>query len=368
MTTIVFPSKLNDDVVDAVDVIFVVRRAVTDGRTDGSFVGTGCARRTTKETTAHPLEPPHARAPTPTPTRGRASSVERTARMGEDRDGGGGDGGRVPSETEALELAQLEALRTALRDRLEEHGLAPPRRAQGDDGEDGEDEDEDARYARDFGALRAEGVDYDDDDDGLSHVGASVRAALRMCDDDEDVIAAASVAASRPSGDVEAAAAAAKAFEDIVAAAKSAGEDLNAKNADGETALHLAALYGKSAFAKTLVAAGADVFALDENAGTPFHDACASGALDVVRAIFSAADDLGRTRELLDARDEDGETPLHLAARGEHADVVRFLLSAGADVAVQSASGETPERACEDEDVRKLLRGDDDEAKTRSQE
>ena len=310
-----------------------------------------------------------ARAPTPTPTRGRASSVERTARrMGEDRDGGGDDGGRVPSETEALELAQLEALRTALRDRLEEHGLAPPRRAQGDDGEDGEDEDEDARYARDFGALRAEGVDYDDDDDdGLSHVGASVRAALRMCDDDEDVIAAASVAASRPSGDVEAAAAAAKAFEDIVAAAKSAGEDLNAKNADGETALHLAALYGKSAFAKTLVAAGADVFALDENAGTPFHDACASGALDVVRAIFSAADDLGRTRELLDARDEDGETPLHLAARGEHADVVRFLLSAGADVAVQSASGETPERACEDEDVRKLLRGDDGEAKTRSQ-
>ena len=367
MTTIVFPSKLNDDVVDAVDVIFVVRRAVTDGRTDGSLEV--FARTKDRGDDGAPAgAATRARAPTPTPTRGRASSVERTARMGEDRDGGGDDGGRVPSETEALELAQLEALRTALRDRLEEHGLAPPRRAQGDDGEDGEDEDEDARYARDFGALRAEGVDYDDDDDGLSHVGASVRAALRMCDDDEDVIAAASVAASRPSGDVEAAAAAAKAFEDIVAAAKSAGEDLNAKNADGETALHLAALYGKSAFAKTLVAAGADVFALDENAGTPFHDACASGALDVVRAIFSAADDLGRTRELLDARDEDGETPLHLAARGEHADVVRFLLSAGADVAVQSASGETPERACEDEDVRKLLRGDDDEAKTRSQE
>ena len=270
--------------------------------------------------------------------------------MGEDRE----DDGRTPSETEALELAQLEALRTALRDRLEEHGLAPP------GGQSAADDD--AQYARDFGTLRAEGVDYDDDDDdddGLSHVGASMRAALRMCDDDEDIIAAASTA-SRPSGvGVEADAEAAKAFEDIIAAAKSAGEDLNAKNADGETALHLAALYGKSDFAKTLVDAGADVFALDENAGTPAHDACASGRIDVVRAIFGAADALGRTRELLDARDEDGETPLHLAARGEHADVVRFLLSRGADARAQSTSGETPERACEDEEVRKLLRGQD---------
>ena len=276
--------------------------------------------------------------------------------MGEDRDGDGDDGDdgrRAPSETEALELAQLEALRTALRDRLEEHGLAPP------GGQSAADDD--AQYARDFGTLRAEGVDYDDDDDddGLSHVGASMRAALRMCDDDEDIIAAASTA-SRPSGvGVEADAEAAKAFEDIIAAAKSAGEDLNAKNADGETALHLAALYGKSDFAKTLVDAGADVFALDENAGTPAHDACASGRIDVVRAIFGAADALGRTRELLDARDEDGETPLHLAARGEHADVVRFLLSRGADARAQSTSGETPERACEDEEVRKLLRGQD---------
>lgn len=277
-----------------------------------------------------------------------------TREMGEDRDGGDDDGDdtRTPSETtEALELAQLEALRTALRDRLEEHGLAPP----GGRGRN----DDDAQYARDFGTLRAEGVDdYDDDENGLSHVGASMRAALRMCDDDEDIIAAAS-AAPRPSGGGEAKAEAAKAFEDIIAAAKSAGEDLNAKNADGETALHLAALYGKSDFAKTLVDAGADVFALDENAGTPAHDACASGRIDVVRAIFGAADALGRTRELLDARDEDGETPLHLAARGEHADVVRFLLSRGADALAQSASGETPERACEDEEVRKLLRGGD---------
>ena len=280
-----------------------------------------------------------------------------TREMGEDRDGGDDDDGdddtRTPSETEALELAQLEALRTALRDRLEEHGLAPP-------GGRGRNDVDDAQYARDFGTLRAEGVDdYDDDDEnGLSHVGASMRAALRMCDDDEDIVAAAS-AAPGPSGGVEAKAEAAKAFEDIIAAAKSAGEDLNAKNADGETALHLAALYGKSDFAKTLVDAGADVFALDENAGTPAHDACASGRIDVVRAIFGAADALGRTRELLDARDEDGETPLHLAARGEHADVVRFLLSRGADARAQSASGETPERACEDEEVRKLLRGGD---------
>lgn len=283
-----------------------------------------------------------------------------TREMGEDRDGDDDDGDdtRTPSETEALELAQLEALRTALRDRLEEHGLAPPPGGRGRNEND--DDDDDAQYARDFGTLRAEGVDdYDDDEnDGLSHVGASMRAALRMCDDDEDIIAAAS-AATRPSGGVEAKAEAAKAFEDIIAAAKSAGEDLNAKNADGETALHLAALYGKSDFAKTLVDAGADVFALDENAGTPAHDACASGRIDVVRAIFGAADALGRTRELLDARDEDGETPLHLAARGEHADVVRFLLSRGADARAQSASGETPERACEDEEVRKLLRGGD---------
>lgn len=280
--------------------------------------------------------------------------------MGEDRDGGddGGDDTRTPSETEALELAQLEALRTALRDGLEEHGLAPP---PGGRGRNDDDDVDDAQYARDFGTLRADDYvdDYDDDDEnGLSHVGASMRAALRMCDDDEDIIAAAS-AAPRPSGGVEAKAEAAKAFEDIIAAAKSAGEDLNAKNADGETALHLAALYGKSDFAKTLVDAGADVFALDENAGTPAHDACASGRIDVVRAIFGAADALGRTRELLDARDEDGETPLHLAARGEHADVVRFLLSRGADARAQSASGETPERACEDEEVRKLLRGGD---------
>ena len=140
-----------------------------------------------------------------------------------------------------------------------------------------------------------------------------------------------------------------------LARAAAEGEDVNAKNAEGDDALHLAALYGRVNRARALLARGADALGRDENGGSALHDASASGHVEIVRALCESASASGKLKELISMVDDDGETPLHLAARGEHRDVVEYLLESGATKDARSLAGETPHDASEDADVRALL-------------
>lgn len=117
---------------------------------------------------------------------------------------------------------------------------------------------------------------------------------------------------------------------------------------DGDTALHLAALYGRLECVRLLLEAGAHAAARNpEDLTTPLHDAAAGGYLDVVRALL----DDPRGAASLQAQDSDGDTPLHNAARGGHGHVVNFLLARGAAPAARNHAGKTPAQEADDADV-----------------
>jgi len=124
-----------------------------------------------------------------------------------------------------------------------------------------------------------------------------------------------------------------------------------ARGPDGDTALHLAALYGHTDCFFALLEAGADPRAVDQDKSTVLHDAAAGGSLAAVLRLLELAP------ELVSARDEDEETPLHCAARGGFAAAVSALLAAGAPRDVLNVAGQTA-AACVDEadaDTARLL-------------
>ena len=147
-----------------------------------------------------------------------------------------------------------------------------------------------------------------------------------------------------------------EAFRMLLESALNLNLDVDAKSDDGDGALHLASLYGKTAFVKELIAAGATVAVRDESGGTPLHDACASGHLAIVHELCLAATKNGTIMEYIHMTDEDGEQCLHLAARGEHHEIVSYLLENGADARSMNSDGRTPADVCEDESLANVLR------------
>jgi len=130
--------------------------------------------------------------------------------------------------------------------------------------------------------------------------------------------------------------------------------DVDTRGEDGDSALHLACLYGREECAERLLAAGASPTAVDGDGGTPLHDAAAGGHLGIVRRLMEAG-----AAACVNVADHDGETPLHTGARGGHAEIVTLLLAAGADPSVTNAAGNIPEqeaRGVADETVLQILR------------
>lgn len=183
-----------------------------------------------------------------------------------------------------------------------------------------------------------------------------------------------------------------KAVLDLLAA----GADVNARNATGGTALHMAAI-GEPEILLLLLQCGAKIDALDQWGNSALHVAagigdkacvqhllthgancrlqnsagetaalCAENA-EIIRNInrFAAAQEerqkqeanlcaaaengeIETVRSLLQqgvnihARNEDGETPLYLAAEAGHADIVTLLLDAGAQINARDKDGKTP--------------------------
>lgn len=110
---------------------------------------------------------------------------------------------------------------------------------------------------------------------------------------------------------------------------------------DGDTALHLACLYGYTPCVQLLLERKASLDSKDEDGAIPLHDACAGGFVDIVQALLNAAENKDHIKRLLDTSDIDGDTPLHHAARGGHSEVVQVLLNAGASPIVTNVFGKT---------------------------
>ena len=69
------------------------------------------------------------------------------------------------------------------------------------------------------------------------------------------------------------------------------GEDVNASNVIGQTALHIAALWGNVDTLEFLLLSGADMDAQNQNGQTPLHFASAKGMFKCVQLLLGAGAD-----------------------------------------------------------------------------
>jgi ankyrin repeat protein len=147
------------------------------------------------------------------------------------------------------------------------------------------------------------------------------------------------IAAVLPALDVFEAAALARSdrVRELVAADPSLAR---AKSPDGFTALHYPAFFGgtdATATARALLDAGADVDARSDNDlwVHPLHSAVAGNHDEVVEVLLAAGADVTAVQR-------HGYTPLHAAAQNGATVTVDRLLAAGADPTARTDDGRTP--------------------------
>ena len=95
-------------------------------------------------------------------------------------------------------------------------------------------------------------------------------------------------------------------------------------------------------------ARGGDLEFRDHNGATPLHIASANGYLSVVEFLFD-------NHVSTDATDDDLWQPIHAAACWGHLEVVEMLAQNGADVNACTRNGETPFDICEDPEIKDRL-------------
>jgi len=135
------------------------------------------------------------------------------------------------------------------------------------------------------------------------------------------------------------------------------------RDEENSTPLHYAAWGGATALWADLIAAKADVNAVDDNGRTPLHLAAGYGRYDVTELLLARG-------AAVNVADKVGFTPLHQAAEGQwgvtgwegtggkasrHADVVRLLLASGANAALVDSFQRTPLDVAQNHEIRQIL-------------
>ena len=124
----------------------------------------------------------------------------------------------------------------------------------------------------------------------------------------------------------------------VVRAVLTSGQDVNAPQGDGMTALHWAAERGHAELAALLLYAGANVEAVTRIGNyTPLHLASRAGSAAVATALLDAGADVAARTSNSDV------APIHLASASGNTETIALLLDRGADVnAREGAWGQTP--------------------------
>ena len=111
--------------------------------------------------------------------------------------------------------------------------------------------------------------------------------------------------------------------------------NLSIRMDDGQTPLHLAAIYGHSGISQYLLNNGADIKAQDISGTTPLHEAVRYGNIEIARQLLSKSADV-------ECKDSLGKTPLLILVPPEkQAEIYDLLLSHGASVNQKDMYGDT---------------------------
>ncbi|SCB63976.1 unnamed protein product [Fusarium graminearum] len=110
---------------------------------------------------------------------------------------------------------------------------------------------------------------------------------------------------------------------------------IDARDADGDTALHNATRRGFKRVALKLFSVGADVSVVNDSGNQPLHIACFKG-------LFWFAKELVNRGADIEAGDKHSQSPLFIASWEGHADIVELLLQHNAETKVLNVNGVTP--------------------------
>ncbi|GAB9471439.1 Serine/threonine-protein phosphatase 6 regulatory ankyrin repeat subunit [Globisporangium polare] len=111
---------------------------------------------------------------------------------------------------------------------------------------------------------------------------------------------------------------------------------IDALDAEGVTALYIAACNGFTDIARWLLTRGADVEFSDGDGETPLYVATLNGFLDIVILLL----DIGGAN--VNRGDADGATPMYVACEHGRLKVAQALLERGASAEIADAAGDTP--------------------------
>jgi ankyrin repeat protein len=118
--------------------------------------------------------------------------------------------------------------------------------------------------------------------------------------------------------------------------------NVNVRNDEGQTTLHLAAECGYYNIVRFLLDRGADVKAQDKHHATPLHLILGNWPPRNTEELKDVAILLIESGADVHIRNDRGQTPLHVAVEGGYHDIVRLLLDRGVDVDVQDKCHATP--------------------------
>mmetsp|Transcript_24393 Transcript_24393/g.33603 ORF Transcript_24393/g.33603 Transcript_24393/m.33603 type:complete len:193 (+) Transcript_24393:116-694(+) len=130
--------------------------------------------------------------------------------------------------------------------------------------------------------------------------------------------------------------------------------NIQCKDEDGRSPLHMAAREGKLEGVKYLIQKGAQLDALNDLGWTALHSSSFFGHLDVVAELLAA-------NAPLELQTNKGMTPLHWAAHWGHTKIINVLLDKGASLEIRNKQGFNALKCAEEsktsnEEARNVLR------------
>lgn len=118
--------------------------------------------------------------------------------------------------------------------------------------------------------------------------------------------------------------------------------NIEAKNQDGQTAVHLACIQNIPSILQKLIESEANVNCRDQQGNTPLHYACQNNCVVIVKILLNG----GANVQLRNTNT--GWVPLHEAAYEGHKEIVEYLLRMGAPSRPRTKEGKTPQQLAEE--------------------